>query len=165
MEIYGDVTNVVVYDTRLFDINRNVDRWAKSVRRNYVTFARAEAPINKRQNKSHSSGLAVGALKASIKGDVDRIGPVHTQITVTVGVPYALHVIYGTGTIFPKHAKRLRLPFNAGFSPKSASFGHESRFTFVSGQRGNNFLARAHNLTAKRHSSIGKFPGREFGQF
>ena len=35
MEVDVDINRVVVYDTRLFDINRNVDRWAKSVRRNY----------------------------------------------------------------------------------------------------------------------------------
>lgn len=162
----GVITDLVIYDSVLFEVGHHVRRWADSVERNYVRFAVTEAPVNKRPNKSHLTELPVGALKASITGDVDRIGPKHIQVIVSVNVPYARYVLEGTmGPITPNSAKKLRLPWNPGFSPAGRTPGSESRFTWVPGQAPNNFLRRAHTSTARKHPSLRGLEDQLFEQW
>lgn len=162
----GTITSLVLYDSVLFDIGHHVRRWADSVSRNYTVQATALAPVNKRPNKSHLSVHPIGSLKASISGQVDRIGPKHIQIVIHVNVPYALYVIEGTqGPITPTHSKNLRLPWNPGFSPAKTTEGHETRFPAVSGQRANPFLKLAHTATARIHPSLRGLENQLFEQF
>lgn len=161
---------LVLYDSVLFGIGHNVRRWADAVERRYTANAIAFAPVNKRLNKSSwDAEFPPGSLKASITGQVDRIGPKHLQTTISVNVPYALFVIEGTGEIFPKESKWLRLPFNAGFGHKAGTdeefVGTASLHRSVRGQKPNNFLLLAHEATALRHPSLGRNPGAVFQQF
>lgn len=170
---------LVVYDSVLFDVGHNVRRWADAVERRFTANAIAFAPVNKRLNKSDwYKEFPVGSLKASITGDVDRIGPKHLQTTISVNVPYAIYVIEGTSAIVPTTSPRMKLPFNAGFtvlSPRRAfdannpaehsDFGKATYHRVVSGQSANNFLTRAADVTALRHPSLRGKGALVFEQF
>lgn len=154
------ITGLVIYDSRLFNRNDHVGRWAHSVSRSFTLNAVARAPVNKRPNKSHwDAAYPPGSLKASIDGAAERIGPKHWQITLDVGVPYAGYVISGThGPIVAENANYMTLPRNPGF-PRG-----RRRYT-VSGQRPNNFLADAAEATARRHPSLRGLSGFLFEQW
>lgn len=142
------ITGLVIYDSRLFQRNSHVGRWATSVSRNFTINAVARAPVNRRQRKSNwYPNYPVGSLKAGISGDADRIGPKHWQIVVNVDVPYAGYVLGGTGPITPTSQPYMTIPLNPGF-------GRRRRHNVVRGQRKNNFLAGAARATARRHSSL-----------
>jgi hypothetical protein len=154
------ITGLVIYDSRLFDRNSHVSRWAHSVSSKFTGHAIAKAPVNKRQNKSPwYSAYPVGALKASISGDAYRVGPKHWQITLDVNVPYAGWVLGGTtGPITPTASKYMQIPYNSGF-------GRRQRHYVVSGQKANNFLAEAAAATARSHPSVRGLPGHLFEQW
>lgn len=140
---------LVLYDSILFDIGHNVRRWADRVETRFTANAIAEAPVNKRVNKSPwYAEFPVGSLKASIHGGVDRIGPKHLQIVIYVDVPYAKYVIEGTqGPIEPTTSKFMHLPPNI-------AYGTRKRHKQVSGQDANDFLHRAHEATAAFHPAL-----------
>ena len=162
----GEIVNLVLFDSVLFERGHMVARWAESMERNFTRHAREAAPLNKRINKSHLSHEPVGELKRGIHGDADRIGPKHWQVTVSSDASYSIYVLMGTPrTIFPNKADRLRLPWNPGFSPSYVSPGHESRYTFVSGQSPQNFLAVAAGMTAVTNSSLRGFEHQIGQQF
>jgi hypothetical protein len=156
----------VVTDTKLFNRTGDVGRWAEAVNVAYVSHARRHAPVDKRQNKSRANSMyPVGALAASIFGEVTRVGPRHLQTLIYVDVPYALYVIKGTSTIFAKAARApAGSPGGIGgqFVPLEgrgmyipANFGLKSRYAQrVRGQRANPFLDLAFDATARRHSSL-----------
>lgn len=157
------ITRLVVYDSVLFNRTGHVRRWADGVERRFTANAIEEAPLNKRTNKSHwDTAYPVGSLKASIRGEVNRIGPVHLETIISVNVPYATYVLEGTGpVIYPVVSEYLLLPWNPGFTPRrhGKSFegqeeGKPSKLPMVKGQAANNFLARAQEATAHRHPSL-----------
>lgn len=155
----AEVVGLVIYDSVLFDIGHHVSRWAHGVSAAFTRNAIEEAPVNSRANKSGwYPGYPVGSLKASISGDVERIGPKHMQIIINVDVPYARYVIEGTGPfIFPVVAKKMTLPANLGFSAK--------KLAVVKGQEANDFMGRAADRTAITHPSLRGFRNQVFEQF
>lgn len=154
------IVGLVIYDSRLFNRNSHVGRWAMSVDRTFTFNAIREAPINKRARKSHlDSAYPPGSLRASISGSADRIGPRHWQIVSNIAVPYADYVLSGTtGPIVANSADYMTIPRNPGF-------GIRRRAYVVSGQSSNNFLARAAIPTARRHPSLQGLPGMLFRQW
>jgi len=140
---------LVLYDSVLFEQGHQVARWAHRLERRFTENAIAEAPVNKRMNKSPwYSEFPPGSLKASIHGSADRIGPKHWQVVLYIDVPYAKYVLDGTqGPITPTHGKYMVLPPNV-------AFGTSPLHKTVSGQDANNFLQRAHAATAIFHPSI-----------
>jgi hypothetical protein len=144
----GTITGLVLYDSKLFNRNSHVGRWAHSVKRNLEINSIARAPVNKRANKSHlDSRYPPGSLKAGISGFADRIGPKHWQVGLDINVSYADYVLGGTqGPIVANTANYMTLPRN---------FGYRKRRHFtVAGQRPNNFLAEAAAATARQHPSL-----------
>jgi hypothetical protein len=144
----GSITGLVLYDSKLFNRNSHVGRWAHSVSRNLNTNTFVRAPVNKRANKSHlDSAYPPGSLKANIETFADRIGPKHWQIGLNINVPYADYVIRGTqGPIVANTADYMTLPRNLGYRKR--------RHFTVAGQRPNNFLAEAAAATARQHPSL-----------
>lgn len=149
------ITRMVIYDSVLFNRTGHVRRWADGVERKFTLNAIAAAPFNKRINKSHRDRRPPGALKASIHGDVDRIGPVHLQIVCSADVPYATFVLRGTRPIItPRNGPFLRLPVNPGFTRTQ----HKS----VRGQHAQNFFAEAALATERTHRSLRGFGAQLF---
>lgn len=156
----------VITDTKLFNRTGDVGRWAERVNTAYVSHAIRNAPVDKRHTKSRAnSQYPVGALRASISGEVARVGPRHLQTLIYVDVPYALYVIKGTSTIFYKGARApAGSPGGIGgqFVPLEgrgmyipANFGLKARYAQrVSGQHANPFLELAFAATARSHSSL-----------
>lgn len=151
------IESLVVYDSVLFERGHMIRRWAEGVERAFTMHAIAEAPVNKRAQKSRKSPYPVGALKASIHGDVDKVGPKILQTTISADVPYASYVVNGTEDgIRPKSKPYMTLPKN-GF--------RRQRHKVVSGQAPNNFLMRAASATARTHPSLRGFGDQVFKQW
>lgn len=154
----ASVDNIVVYDSVLYGIGHNVRRWANGIERQFTANAILLAPLNKRANKGPKAP-PVGSLKASIHGDVSRVGPKHLQTNIYVDVDYALFVLEGTtGPITADSSPYMKLPRNAGY-------GRRTRHFVVSGQRANDFLTRAGAATAMTHPSLRGFESMIFEQF
>lgn len=156
----AEIVGMVIYDSRLFDRNSHVSRWAHSVSSKLTLNAIQAAPTNKRQQKSHlDAAYPPGSLKKSISGEAYKVGPRHWQITLDIAVPYAGYVLGGTGpNIYPQQAPYLKLPSNAGF-------GRRTRHNVVRGQKANNFLVTAAAATARTHPSVRGLPDLVFEQW
>lgn len=164
---------VVVTDSKLFNRTGDVGRWAARVEASFTAHAEAEAPTgfgSGRVNKSRANAAyPVGSLKASIHGEVERVGVRHLQTTVSVNVPYAMYVIKGTGPIFSKSARIPAGEPGAGqfapigfgeagmYIPANPGWGKSKIRQHVRGQRANDFLGRAFAATARSHSSLRGF--------
>jgi hypothetical protein len=143
---------IVVYDSVMYNQGHNVRRWAEALERRFTMNARALAPVNKRPKGPGKR--PPGALKASIRGGVERTGPRHLRTTITIGVDYAQFVVRGTdGPIFGHGPKGMKIYYMQIDAPKPGKGVHVNRFA-VKGQSANNFLDRASALTALRHPSI-----------
>jgi hypothetical protein len=144
----GAITGLVIFDSRLYGQTSHVARWAHSVSRKFTFHAIAKAPVNKRPVKSHwYPGYPPGSLKANIEGEAQYAGVGRWQITLDIGVPYAMHVIRGTDSpIVAESANYMTLPRNPGFRKR--------RHFTVSGQAPNRFLVEAARATARTHSSL-----------
>lgn len=169
----AEIYKTVVTDTKLFNRTGDVGRWAERVKVAFVAHAIEQAPTGAstgRVNKSRANAaFPVGSLKASIRGDVERIGPRHLQTTVSANTPYAIHVIKGTGPIFSRSARipagqagagqfaPIGFGFGGMYIPANPGWGKAKIRQHVSGQRANNFLGRAFDATARTHSSLRGF--------
>lgn len=147
MRLTYDVEAVVIYDSVMYDVGRNVRRWAERVNRRFTAAAIAEAPINQRAEKTAwNAHEPIGSLKAGISGEVTRLGPRHLQTIIKSEASYSLYVLKGTGSpIVPATAGMLRLPPLGPFPQQASS---------VRGQNANPFFDRAHAITGRRHSSL-----------
>jgi hypothetical protein len=171
MMFTAEITGVVVTDSKLFNRTGAVGSWATKVEAAFTAHAIAEAPIGTdtgRVNKSRANAAwPVGSLKANIHGDVDRVAVRQLVTTISSDAPYSLYVIKGTGDIYSKSARGaagsgqggqfLPLDFEAGqgmYIPANPGWGKSKIRRKVSGQRANNFLARAFDATARTHSSL-----------
>lgn len=155
----GDGWSLVLYDSVLFNRGHMVARWAEALQHRYTTNARLRAPVGARINKSdwYPEHDYAGALAASIDGFAEKVGPKHWQMIIEFGAPYTIYVLQGTDTIFPSSGKRLRLPYNAGFTNErtASDAGRYSLHPSVSGQEAQSgWLEQAHDATAVRHPSI-----------
>lgn len=172
-------TRIVVTDTKLFNRTGDFGRWAANVERAFTTNAIIEAPTGRDSNRIHKSRanalFPVGSLKASIRGDVDRVAVRHFQTTISVNVPYAIYVLKGTNRIYSKSARIPAGTRDADGRPLGGQFtplGYEGAFSggmylpgnpgwgaarvrrSVAGQSANPFLDRAYAKTARTHSSL-----------
>lgn len=143
------ITNVTVYDSILYNRGHMVRRWAEGVERRFTRYAKEEAPVSSRPKGPRRN--PPGSLKASIRGDVHRIGPRHLRTEITVGVYYATYVIRGTGPIIDAGGKPMKI-WNAYPTPRESGPYFYRRA--VRGQKANDFLGRAHDRTAMRHPSL-----------
>lgn len=150
--MYGGISSIVIYDSRIFAPGDHVDRWAGSVERGFVARAKEQAPMRS------------GELVGGIHGESFRAGTKHWEVHIHSEAPHTMYVIRGTygpirstrasykdskgRTIMPK--MELRDGVGEFFEPPFY------RLT-VAGQRSNNFLARAAEATARRHSSLRGF--------
>lgn len=175
----AEITKIVVTDSVLFGATGDVGRWARAVERNFTRNAIEEAPTGAtsgRVNKSRANAAyPVGSLKASISGEVTRIGVRHLQTIISVDVPYALYVIKGTGPIFSRSARVPAgtrdesgrgiggqfAPIGWGgdivggmYLPGNPGWGKARIRQHVSGQHANPFLDFAFARTAARHPSL-----------
>lgn len=165
----AEVTRLVIYDSVLFNrVGRPglIAAWAERVSVRLGMNARIEAPIGTRANKSRRNAeFPVGSLAASISEDVDRIGPKHLQIVVSVNVPYATYVLGGTPPVI--YARNSYFTLKDGtpamYVPPNPGYGTRTRHAVVSGQAPNNFLARAAERTARTHRSLQGFVPGGFG--
>lgn len=157
-----ELTGLVVTDSKMFNRTGTVGRWAETVNVRFTANAKAEAPHGADTGRINKTGsYPVGSLRDSITGDVDRIGPRQLQTTISVGVPYALAVLKGTGPwIFAKSARDeggrfVSLEEGVGmYIPANPGWGKSLMRQRVRGQSANNFLERAFAATARRHSSL-----------
>lgn len=145
---------VVVYSSVLFNRGGDIRRWADRVEQQFTANAKAIAPVNKRANKG-GSPFPVGALKASITGNVARVGPHALNTEISVNVPYATYVLFGTSS-------PITSPFGHKMAVPDNPQGHGHKWS-VSGQRAQPFLMEAAFMTARTHSSLRGFtPFRGF---
>jgi hypothetical protein len=152
------LTGLVLYDSRLFNRTSNVGRWAASVARNFEFAAIRHAPVNKRPNTS--SGRPPGFLKSGLHVSDERIGPKHIQVVLRSLAPYTAAVAGGTvGPITATTHPYMILPRNPGPGRR------KRRHYTVSGQRPNNFLAKAAADTARRHPSLRGLDSLLYQQF
>jgi hypothetical protein len=173
MSLHAEMTKIVVTDSKLFNRTGAVGRWAAGVEASFTAHAIAEAPTgfgSGRVNKSYANAAyPVGSLKASIRGEVERVGVRHLVTTVSVNVPYAIFVIRGTGPIFSRSARipagepgagqfaPLEFGVSGMYIPANPGWGKAKIRQHVRGQAANNFLGRAFDATARSHSSLRGF--------
>lgn len=157
------ISKVVVTDSVLYGRTGDVRKWADEIEVTYRGIATKEAPHGADTGRINKTGYyPVGAMRASIVGEVNRIGPRHLQTTISVEVPYALAVLRGTNTIYARTAGgRFRGGAPTGersgrgmYIPANPGYGGRRWAQKVSGQASNNFLERAFEATARRHSSL-----------
>jgi hypothetical protein len=98
-------------------------RWAFQRRRRVERVAKGLAPVR------------TGRLRESISGSYDPAPPDQVIMKVTASASYARYVHEGTGRIFPRHSKVLRIPAGNGY-PKITR-------PSVRGQRAQPFLSEA----------------------
>lgn len=148
------ITGIVVDDLKLFAPYGTIGRWAATVNSEMFFHAQRNAPINKRPNKT-SGQPPVGSLLASIRGDLDRVGPRQFQMHTSVNVPYAMYVIMGTSAIYARGSGgRFSTAEGGMYLPANPGFGRARWRQRVRGQKANNFLEKAFAATARAHPSI-----------
>jgi hypothetical protein len=166
--VSAELVGLVIYDSKMYNPGGTVRRWAERVEKKFTLNAIAEAPDGAdsgRVNKTSANSMyPVGSMKRNITGEVRRVAPRHLQTTVSVNVPYALHVLKGTGTIYAKPQNRIPAgqPGGGQFAegrvgmvlPPNLGFKAGVRVKSVSGQRANPFLDRAFVRTARSHPSL-----------
>lgn len=145
----SDVT-LVLYTNHMFNYTGKVGRWANTLERNYVRNAKVMAPVRS------------GELKEGIFGETMKIGPKEYEIHIHSDAEHTLYVLQGTqgpimsdaawaaGGELPPWGQR-----QGHFMSLRPGNGHGHKIRHkVSGQRANNFFGKAHNATARQHSSL-----------
>lgn len=171
-----EVSGLVIYDSRLFQIGSHVSRWANSVERGFVMHAMNEAPVRS------------GELVAGIHGESFRSGVKHWEVHIHSDAEHTMYVLQGTtGPIMSNRMWNFRLKFphvpgglprvgridlgGGRFKPNlqalhahgyalrvRAGNGFAERYAIkVRGQQANDFMGRAAQATARRHSSLRGF--------
>lgn len=146
------VTTIVWYDHVLWSDTRMIGRWANSISNKLTYHTKAEAPFNKRHNKT--SG-APGDLIASINTRSSRTG-MRARAFVLSMAGYGVYVLRGTqGPITPR-GRFLALPDNVYVNSMYRPWTSQDRQLHLSvpGQAANNFLDRAWTRVGLEHSSI-----------
>lgn len=166
-----------MYDERMYGGTGLVrTRWANSIERNFVAWAKEEAPVRE------------GDLRDGIYGSVTRSGPRQLDISIVSSARHSKFVLQGTtgpimsnrlwafqqrtGLELPRGGRtytkggpwRPNMPFliDNHYTMRLRAWGPhpESRALVVSGQEANNFMGRAADRVARRHSSLRGFsPG------
>jgi hypothetical protein len=171
---------LVMYDERMYQGRGHiVYDWGKRIERRFTATAIAEAPMRS------------GELKAGISGSMTRTGIRQLQTVIRSDAPHSIYVLKGTqGPIMSNRLYRFQgrtglfLP-RGGFVRQGgravgidkeflkskgymlyvrpgAGFGGQHMIS-VSGQEANNFMGRAAQAVARRHSSLRGFtPGTRF---
>jgi hypothetical protein len=161
------LSTVIVHDEGIFAPTGLAGRWAESVKTEFVKFAAAEAPLNKRSSKSYANaGFKRGSLKKGISGDVTRVSVRVLHISVASSAPYTKYVLFGTSRIYSASARVPAGEEGAGqfrsldWEGGSGMYippgmGHKALIRrSVRGQAANNFLERAFNETSWFHPSL-----------
>lgn len=153
--MYGDLTSLVIYDSRIFEPGSHVPRWANSVERGFVMNAKKYAPYRS------------GTLERGIEGESFRTGGKHWEVHIHSNADHSLYVLRGTygpitsnrGWIVNKKGKVQRAML------KLSPYGPYPKLyrVSVSGQQAQNFFDDAAEATARTHSSLRGFhPGYGF---
>lgn len=95
------IVSVHMYDEKLYNKGHLIDRWAEDVQKTISVATKAEAPVNKRKNKSNSVKTArptgpPGFLKAKIRVTKKRTGTREFTMNQTSGAGYSIFVLKGT---------------------------------------------------------------------
>lgn len=151
------LSEIVVTDEVLFLPGGDVYDWAHRVAFQLELNTTREAPYGGDSGRINKTGpYPVGSLKASIVGDVDRIGPRAFDITVTAFVPYAVYVARGTHTIFARDrgTGQFTSADRGMFIPANPGWGPSRWRQHVRGQAANNFFERGYERTALTHPAL-----------
>lgn len=146
------ISRIVWFDHVMWSDTRLVGRWANSISNKLTYHTKAEAPFNKRPNKTVG---APGDLIASINTRSARTGPRTRQFVLSMA-GYGVYVIKGTqGPITPQ-GNFLALPDNAYVNSLHRPWTSQGRqlHRSVPGQASNDFLDRAWTRVGLEHSSI-----------
>lgn len=149
--MYGGISSVVIYDSRLFEPGSHVSRWANSVERGFVLHAQEEAPTN------------TGELVAGIHGESFRVGPKHWEVHIHSEAEHSMYVLRGTtgpitSTRAPYYNTKMKAWINPRMGLRDGSYGPVFMWAeSVRGQRANDFMGRAAVRTANTHSSLRGF--------
>ena len=129
-------------------------RWANSIERNFVMWAQAEIVS--------SGAVRSGELLLGIHGSVVRTGPRKLEVYIESQAEHSMWVIQGTtGPIMT--TERWMGVSNKPMALRPGNGWPAMRRAEVAGQRPNNFMGRAADRVARRHSSLRGFsPGVTF---
>jgi hypothetical protein len=144
------LSKLVVYSSVLFDVGRDVRRWAEATERGFTYNAKEAAPSRS------------GHLRANIWGYVERIGPKHLQTIIRSDAHYTMYVLGGTqgpimsDSVWNEEEEQYPMILRHGTlgGKKGSAFG---KAWVVSGQSPQNFFADAAEATARRHFSLRGF--------
>lgn len=151
------VANIVVvnlYDEKLYNKGHLVERWASGLRKDISVATKAEAPVNKRRNKSGSAKTAQptgppGFLKANIRVTKQRTGTREFTMNQSSRAGYSLYVIEGTagGDRTGTRLRRYRLPLNS-------RYGRKKKIAKFRGIVPNDFLNAGLDTASIRHPCL-----------
>lgn len=146
---------IEIHDEVLFIPGGEISRWVYGVASELHFYTLAEAPLNKRPNKT-SGEPPPGHLISMLDSDVTQAGKVFS-INESSRAHYTRYVIEGTGTIIARDAGgRFASPGEGRgmYLPANPGYGRGRWRQRVRGQRANNFLGRAYDLTARKHPAL-----------
>jgi len=176
----AELTSLVIYDSVLFEVGHHVSRWANSVERGFVMHAVNEAPMRSGELRS---GIHGESFRSGVKHwEVHIHSDAEHSLYVLRGTtgPIMSNRMWNFRERFPYVPGGLprvgRVPIirngaTVGFKPDLKALhahgyalrvregnGFEERFALsVSGQMANDFMGRAAQATARRHSSLRGF--------
>ena len=163
---------VVIYDEKMYTDVGLVGRWTGSVTRELKRNTKNAAPsgltTGRIRKSSYNSQHPVGTLKRTVDANSRQIGPRERQISVWTEAPYAVHVVYGTKTIYARSARIPKGEEGAGqfrglgdsdeqygmYIPANPGWGKAKWRQRVRGQKANNFFQTGMDLTSIRHPAL-----------
>lgn len=155
------VVGKVVTDEVLFTPTGAFGRWARSIEFGLLEAGVRQAPTGAASGRvNKTSGYPVGALKASIRAELQQATLRRYDIELSANTSYAAYVHKGTDTIIARGAGGRfgsASPGEGLYIPANPGWGRAMWRQRVRGQKANPFLRRAWNDVARHHSSMGRF--------